>query len=114
VKNYIQRGETVTVAAPAKVSAGAGVLVGSLFGIAASDAESGADVEIVTVGVFEIAKVSTDAFQPGTPAYWDDTGGVVTVTEGTPTAKPLIGVALAVAANPSATAIIRLNGSFGA
>ena len=66
MRNYVQPGNTVTVTAPYSVLSGAGVLVGSLFGVASTSA----------------------------------------------TGNTRIGVALAVAANPSGIGRVRLNGSF--
>jgi predicted RecA/RadA family phage recombinase len=42
MRNFIQNGDIITVAAPAAVASGDGVLVGTLFGIAVDDADSGA------------------------------------------------------------------------
>lgn len=111
-KNYIQPGDVVTVAAPADVTSGTGVLVGDLFGIATHDAKSGSEVEIMTSGVWEIAKTSAQAWATvGLPIYWDAGNKVVTTTAGT---SKLLGVNLAVATNPSATGTVRLNGIMGA
>lgn len=110
MKTYIQPGDTVTVAAPADVASGAGVLVGDLFGIATGDAKSGEDVEIKTTGVFEVAKTSAQAWATvGLPIYWDASDKVVTSTKST---NKLIGVNVQAAANPSATGTVRLNGVF--
>jgi predicted RecA/RadA family phage recombinase len=112
MKNYVQPGDTITVAAPADVLSGAGVLVGDIFGVACGDALSGADVEIKTTGVFELAKTSAQAWASvGTALYWDNSGKVVTSTAST---NKLIGVNVATAANPSATGTVRLNGIFSA
>ena len=46
MKNYVQPGNVVTLIAPANVKSGDGVLVGSLFGVAAYDALIGAEVEV--------------------------------------------------------------------
>ena len=62
MKNYVQKGENITVTAAAAAASGAGVLVGNLFGIAAGDAAIGEDLDLVTVGVFAMPKVATDAF----------------------------------------------------
>ncbi|KAB1086483.1 DUF2190 family protein [Neorhizobium galegae] len=107
MKNYIQPGSTVTVAAPANVLSGAGVLVGTLFGVACGDALSAADVEIKTDGVFELNKLSAQAWTVGAAIYWDNTAKECTTVT---TSNTLIGKALAVAANPSSTGIVRLNG----
>jgi predicted RecA/RadA family phage recombinase len=106
-KNYVQPGKTVTVVAPYDVLSGAGVKVGSLFGIAQHDAVSGAEVEIDTQGVWDIAKVSAQAWASvGLPIYWDNTDKVCTTTAST---NLCIGLNLATAANPSATGRVRLN-----
>lgn len=106
-KNYIQPGDTVTVTAPATVASGAGVLVGTLFGVAITGAASGAAVPIKTTGVFDLPKTSAQAWTVGAAIYWDDTAKNCTTTS---TSNTLIGKALAVAANPSATGVVRLNG----
>jgi predicted RecA/RadA family phage recombinase len=41
MRNFVQMGDVVTVTSPATVSSGNGVLIGTLFGVAATDAESG-------------------------------------------------------------------------
>lgn len=107
MKNYIQPGSVVTAPAPTDVASGAGVLVGKLFGVAAISALSGADVEIKTDGVFELNKTSAQAWTVGADIYWDNTAKECTTTT---TSNTLIGKALAVAANPSSTGIVRLNG----
>lgn len=71
MKNFVQPGNNLTVAAPYAVDSGEGVLIGQLFGIAAGDADNGADVDIATVGVFDIAKKSADVFTVGAPVYFD-------------------------------------------
>jgi predicted RecA/RadA family phage recombinase len=102
MKNFVQQGETLTVVAPYAVSAGQGVLVGSLFGIAVNDALIGASVEIRTEGVYEVAKTSALAISQGDVLYWDD---VLKVVSKTSTGIP-VGMATAPAANPSA--IVRM------
>ena len=106
-KNFVQPGDVVTVAAPYAVSSGDGCLVGTLFGVAAFDAAEAADVEINTRGVWTLAKTSAQAWTVGAAIYWDNTNKVATTTS---TSNTLIGKAMAVAANPSATGVVRLNG----
>lgn len=109
MKNFIQRGETLTLAAPYDRLSGEGALVGSIFGVAAGDVLSGADGEFTVIGVFELPKTSAQAWTQGVKVYWDNTNKVVTTTA---TSNTLIGVAVAAAANPSDTGLVRLNGSF--
>ena len=99
--NYIQPGRSITVAAPTGgVLSGDGVLIGTLFGIAQYDAVEGAEVEILTEGVVEIGKTSALAISVGDRLFWDDTNKLVNKTT---TAQQQVGVAVAAAANPSAT-----------
>jgi predicted RecA/RadA family phage recombinase len=105
-KNFIQPGDTVPVPAPYDVTSGGGVLVGSLFGIAQYTATSGNEVEINTVGVFDVPKVSAQAWAVGDPIYFVLADKNFTKTAST---NVLIGHALAVAANPSAIGRVRLS-----
>jgi predicted RecA/RadA family phage recombinase len=106
MKNFVQPGDDVTVAAPYDVLSGAGALVGSLFGVAAYDALSGADVVLHTCGVFDLKKVSAQAWTVGAKIYWDNSAKNATTTS---TGNTLIGVALKAADNPSSTGYVRLN-----
>ena len=109
MKNYIQPGNTVTLTAPYARNSGEGALVGATFGVAAGDVANGVDGEFALVGVFSLAKVSAQAWTQGAKVYWDNTAKNVTTTA---TSNTLIGVAVAAAANPSDTGLVRLNGSF--
>lgn len=106
MRNYIGPGDTVEVVAPGEVSSGDGVLVDHLFGIAVKDSDTGDEVEIKTTGVFELPKVSAQAWAVGEAIYWDDDNSRCTTVD---TGRH-IGAALAIAANPTATGIVRLNG----
>ena len=109
MKNYVQAGVNLTLRAPAAVSRGNPVLVGSIFGIVAGDAELGADMDLVTEGVFEMNKVSTLAIGIGDKVYFDAATGLVNKTV---SGNTLVGVAVTAAANPSGTVNVRLNGAF--
>lgn len=108
MKNFIKQGAVIGVIAPAALASGEGVLVGSIFGVAQADAESGAEVQIVRHGVFELAKTSAQAWTVGVKLYWDDTNKVVTTVD---TDNTLIGTAHAAAANPSSTGEVLLDGA---
>ena len=45
MKNYTQRGDTLTLVAPYDVVSGAGMLVGAIFAVASNTAKSGDAVE---------------------------------------------------------------------
>lgn len=111
MENFIQPGRVVTVAAPYDVTAGKGLLVGSLFGVAAYDALSGANVEAVTDGIFDMLKVGSQAWSLGAKVYWDDTNKYITTTSNSNT---LVGVAVVAVGSGAGetTGRVRLNGSF--
>ena len=111
MKNYVQKGDTLTLTAPYDVAAGAAFQVGSIIAVATSAALSGATVEGLTAGVVDVAKVSAQAWTVGAPIYWDDTAKNFT-TDDDEGGNALAGVAVAIAANPSATGRVRLNGTF--
>jgi len=104
MKNFVQTGDIVTVTAPANVSAGDIVEVGKLVGIACTDALSGAAVEIKTSGVFTVKKTSAQAWTVGALVYVASGEATTTASTNTP-----LGHALAIAANPSATGVVRLS-----
>ena len=69
MKNYVQAGENLTLPAPYNVSSGEGALVGAIFGVSSVDALSGADVALVTEGVFTLPKEETDVIGVGDAVY---------------------------------------------
>ncbi|UWQ17919.1 DUF2190 family protein [Jannaschia sp. M317] len=109
MKNYVQKGENLTLTAPYAVTSGGGCKTGLIFGVAAGDAASGETADLVTVGVFDMPKVAANNFAEGAVVYWDDTAKVVTSTA---SGNTKIGVAVTAAANPSASVPVRLNGTF--
>lgn len=110
MKTYISSGKTIAVPAPYTVTSGAGALVGSLFGVAQADAASGATVQLVTVGVFDLVKTASQAWTVGARIYWDDSTKACTTTAAT---NKLIGVAvLAVGSGAGeTTGRVRLSGA---
>ena len=108
MKNFIQRGDMITVTAPTGgVTSGQGVLVGNLFGIAATTAAEGESVEIATVGVYELRKLVSAVITAGVRVAWDDTAKQVN----TPGAGRFpIGVATEAGGNGITTVSVRLDG----
>jgi len=106
--NYVQEGDHLDLLAPYDVVSGAGMQVGSIFGVALGDALSGAAVRGATEGVWDLAKTSAQAWSVGQKVYWDNSLKVCT-TDGT--LGMLIGTATAIAANPTSTGLVRLNGA---
>lgn len=109
MKTYIQPGDAITLTAPAAITAGTPINNGVLAGVAITDAADGALVECATVGVFQLAKTSAQAWTVGQAIYLIPTTRLVTTA--TTAGNLLIGTAVAVAANPSPTGLVRLNGS---
>ena len=104
--NYVQMGDVITLAAPSGgTTAGVGVLIGTIFGIATTTAAEGVDVAIARKGVFSHAKTSAQAWTVGAAIYWDNTNKVFTTAS---SGNTLVGAAAAVAANPSATGLVLL------
>jgi predicted RecA/RadA family phage recombinase len=111
MKNYIQPGDTLTLVAPYAVASGAGLLVGSIFGVAVATAAISTPVEAVTMGVFDLAKAGSQAWAVGARIYWDDTAKNCTTTAST---NKLIGVAVAAVGSGAGETIgrVRLTGAF--
>lgn len=108
MKNYVQDGNAITVAAPTGgVTSGDGVLVGTLFGVAQTTALESEPVAIVTRGVFTMPKTSAQEWTVGAAIYWDASEAECTTVS---TDNTLIGKAAAAAANPSGTGSVRLDG----
>lgn len=109
MRNYIQPGSVITVPAPAGgVLSGNGVLIGALFGVAATDASEGDDVPLQITGVVDLPKAN-GILGLGVRVYWDAAAGNVTATD---TGNTLIGVTVSAAAIGDALARVRLNGAF--
>lgn len=113
-KNFIQPGNTITltnedVTDAVALASGDGYLSGSIFGVAQTDVAVGDAGEFDLVGVWELAKVSAEAWTVGEKIYWVAADGNATTTAG---ANKLIGVAVEAADNPSATGKVRLSGAF--
>ena len=111
MKNYVQPGNTITLTAPYAVSSGDGLLVGSIFGVAAGTAALGEAVEAALTGVYDLKKVASQAWAAGDKVYWDNTAREATKTT---TSNTLIGVAVVAVAGGAGDTIgrVRLNGSF--
>jgi predicted RecA/RadA family phage recombinase len=106
-KNFVQDGDLLTVTAPAVVKSGDLVKVGNIAGVAIADAASGDQVTLKTTGVWSLGKTSAQAWAEGEQVYLLSNGKVANASAA---GAQLVGVAVAVAANPSAEGLVRLNG----
>jgi predicted RecA/RadA family phage recombinase len=108
-KNYLHRGDVVTLTAPAGgVTSGQGFVSGTLFGVAQYDAAAGAQVEAGLVGCWLLPKPnSAVSFAEGAPVFWDNGTGLCKASA---TGFYLIGAATVAAGATDATVAVRLNG----
>jgi len=107
MKTFIQDGNIITVTAAANIASSDGVLVGNIFGISVMDAVAGDEVEIATVGVYELPKLSTAVIAQGDRVAWNSSTGKVVVPA---TGMFPLGVATLAAGNGTATIKVRLDG----
>lgn len=107
MKNFVTEGQVLTLAAPYDVTSGQGLLVGSLFGVATSDALTGASAEALTVGVMDLTKAAAQAWTQGAKIYWDDANRECTTTA---TGNKLIGAAVRAEDAAKTVGRVRLNG----
>lgn len=109
MKNYVQKGENLTIPAPYNVTSGGFLKSSLIMGVASGDALSGADVDVLTVGVHDLPKVSTDVFAVGAAVYWNDSSKLMSSTA---SGNSKFGVTTEARANPSGFVRVRLNGTF--
>lgn len=107
MKNYVQPGEHLTLTMTAAVASGAGVLIGTIFGVAQGNAAEGEQVVLVRRGVFDLPKLAAQAWTAGAKIYWNDTDKVCTTVA---SGNTVIGAAVEAAANPSAVGRVLLDG----
>ena len=105
MKNFVQQGDNLTLAAPRALAAGAGFLVGSIFAVASAAAANGAPVVGVTRGVFDLPKAPGEAWTQGVKVYWDNTNFRLTTTAASNT---LVGVATQAAGSADVTGRAKL------
>lgn len=110
--NYIQPGEHLTVVAPAGGTvSGQMYKVGGIIGVAQTTQAAGENVVLSVDGVYEVPKVSAQAWAVGDPLYFVTASR--NLTNVSATGHFLVGVATEVAANPSSVGRARLNGTLG-
>lgn len=110
--NYVQAGATLTLAPGANVDSGDGYLFGDgLFGIAVTDVDNGKPGEFATEGVWRLPKTSDLDISTGDLLYWDAANKRLNKTT---LNNKCVGVAVADAANPSSTVLVKLGVHVGA
>ncbi len=106
-RNFIQPGFCLSIPALADIDSGDVVIVGSIVGVAAGDADTGETVDVITTGVYRLTKVAADDMGVGDVVYYDDATELVTLTA---TDNTRIGVAVEAAGDGAAHAVVRLSG----
>lgn len=108
MKTYIQNGHVITVPTPSGgIASGDGMIVGSIFGIAAYSAAEGDPLELATTGVYKLPKATAAVLTVGARLAWDNTAKQVN----TPGAGRFpVGVATEAAGNGSTSVAVRLDG----
>lgn len=107
MRNFVQPGHAVTVTAPRNVVSGEGVLIDRLFGVAGTDAASGADLVLHCEGVYDLPKSTSQAFTLGSRVYWDATAEQCTSTS---ESNFLVGVCVEAAGSAAPELRVRLSG----
>lgn len=73
-RNFVAPGDTLTITSAGAVASGAGVLNGSLFGVALNAAAAAGETVVLALrGVFSLPKVGSQAWTVGSPIYWNGT-----------------------------------------
>ena len=107
-KKFVQPGDFIEVTAPSGgTTSGVGVLLGVLFGVAMETVTAGSIVALGIDGVYDLAKLNTEAWVVGDKVYWDNANARASNVMGA--GFRLIGAATLAAANPSTTGRVRLD-----
>ncbi len=105
MKKYVQKGDVLPLTAPYAVAAGAGALIGAMFGVAVNGLGNGEKGDFMVAGVFDLAKEASLAITAGARVFWDNTNKCVSTTT---TGSYCIGWAVEAAADVDATVRVRL------
>lgn len=108
MKNHIQKGDVITVSAPAGgIAAGEGTIIGNIFGIAAYAAAVGEPVELATIGVYQLPKATAAVLTVGARVAWDNTAKNINVPGA---GRFPVGIATEAAENGITSVAVRLDG----
>lgn len=108
MKNHIQKGDVITVAAAAGgIAAGEGAIIGNIFGVAAFAAAVGEPVELATTGVYQLPKATAAVLTVGARVAWDNTAKNINVPG---SGRFPVGIATEAAGNGITSVAVRLDG----
>lgn len=80
MKNAVSHGNVLMHTPTAAVASGAMVLIGTKVGVAVADIAANTAGPVQVVGVFQIAKLSTDNVAQGAALHWDNTNRRLTTS----------------------------------
>ena len=110
MKNFVQKGGTITANAPYARVSGEAALIGNLVCVATNDVASGAETEWAVEGVFDLTKVGSQAWGTiGAIVYWDNTNKRFTTSASGNTAAGAVMKTTGAGAGET-TGRVRLNG----
>lgn len=108
MKNHIQKGDVITVPAPAGgMASGEGAIIGNIFGIAAYAAAVGEPVALATIGVYQLPKATDAVLTVGARVAWDNTAKNINLPG---TGRFPVGIATEAAGNGITNVTVRLDG----
>lgn len=106
--NYVEDGDVLNYQNGAQaIASGAVVLFGKRIGVAIAAIAANAKGSVGVVGVWTIAKLSTDVVAQGDLLYWDSANSRLTTTA---SGNTLAGYAFDAAGNGATTVNIKING----
>lgn len=107
MRNFQQTGDSINATAPSGgVVSGQALLIGGLFGVAATDAAEAAKFALHLTGCYRLPKATGNGLTEGQKAYWDDTAKKIT---GTASGNTLVGNAIEPAVTGATEAVVRLS-----
>lgn len=106
MKNFQTHGNVINHTPTAAVTSGSVVLIGSRIGVAVADIAANDTGSVQVVGVFNVAKLSTDNMTQGALVYWDNTNKRLTTTA---SGNTLAGFAFDAAGAGTTTVNVKIN-----
>lgn len=108
-RTYLQPGLVLSLIAPTGgVVAGTPLMIGSLLVVPQNTVAQTLSFEGMVTGVHTLPKTSAQAWTEGQKIHFNTSTNLL---DSVGTTGPLVGVAAAVADNPSSTGVVRLNGA---
>lgn len=102
---FVQDGQQIDFTPATAVASGTVVVQGDLVGVTVRPLAASELGSLAVDGIFDFAKLPTEAYTVGTMLYWDDTNNVVTTVA---TGNKQIGKVVRAAATTDATVRVKL------